>query len=136
MLKIRYKFSLFYISSSHNKEVANINSQYHRVVVTGIGAITPLGLDMATNWENLIAGKSGVGYITLFDASKMEVKIAGEVKGFDPNNYINRKDIRRMDRFAQLAVAAGFQAVKDANLKIDDSNKDDIGVFIGSGIAV
>ena len=64
----------------------------------------------------------------------MEVKIAGEVKGFDPNNYINRKDIRRMDRFAQLAVAAGFQAVKDANLKIDESNKDDIGVFIGSGI--
>jgi len=89
---------------------------------------------MATTWENLIAGKSGVGYITLFDASKMEVKIAGEVKGFDPNNYINRKEIRRMDRFAQLAVAAGFEAVKDANLKIDESNKDDIGVFIGSGI--
>jgi 3-oxoacyl-[acyl-carrier-protein] synthase II len=89
---------------------------------------------MQTTWENLIAGKSGVGYITLFDASNMEVKIAGEVKGFDPNNYINRKDIRRMDRFAQLAVAAGFEAVKDANLKIDESNKDDIGVFIGSGI--
>ncbi len=89
---------------------------------------------MATTWENMIAGKSGVGYITLFDASKMEVKIAGEVKGFDPNNYIKRKEIRRMDRFAQLAVAAGFEAVKDANLKIDESNKDDIGVFIGSGI--
>ncbi|MBN1693227.1 MAG: beta-ketoacyl-ACP synthase II [Dehalococcoidales bacterium] len=111
-----------------------MSSQYNRVVVTGIGALTPLGLDMATTWENLIAGKSGVGYITLFDASKMEVKIAGEVKGFDPNNYINRKEIRRMDRFAQLAVAAGFEAVKDANLKIDESNKDDIGVFIGSGI--
>jgi 3-oxoacyl-[acyl-carrier-protein] synthase II len=89
---------------------------------------------MATTWENMIAGKSGVGHITLFDASNVEVKIAGEVKGFDPGNYINRKDIRRMDRFAQLAVAAGFQAVKDANLKIDESNKDDIGVFIGSGI--
>ncbi|OGN95288.1 MAG: beta-ketoacyl-[acyl-carrier-protein] synthase II [Chloroflexi bacterium RBG_13_51_18] len=122
------------VSSKHNKEVTDINNQYNRVVVTGIGALTPLGLDMATTWENLIAGKSGIGYITLFDTSNMEVKIAGEVKGFDPTIYINRKDIRRMDRFAQMAVAAGFQAVKDANLKIDDSNKDDIGVFIGSGI--
>ena len=81
-----------------------------------------------------IAGKSGIGYISLFDTSNMEVKIAGEVKGFDPSLYINRKDIRRMDRFAQLAVAAGCQAVKNANLTIDESNKDDIGVFIGSGI--
>jgi 3-oxoacyl-[acyl-carrier-protein] synthase II len=89
---------------------------------------------MATTWENLIAGKSGIGHITLFDASNMDVRIAGEVKGFDPDDHINRKDARRMDRFAQLAVAAGFQAVKDANLTIDNSNKDDIGVFIGSGI--
>ncbi len=134
MLEIRYKSRLFYVFPNYNKEATKINNQFNRVVVTGIGAITPLGLDMATTWENLIAGKSGVGYITLFDASNMEVKIAGEVKGFDPNNYINRKDIRRMDRFAQLAVAAGFQAVKDAGLTIDESNKDDIGVFIGSGI--
>jgi 3-oxoacyl-[acyl-carrier-protein] synthase II len=104
------------------------------VVVTGIGALTPLGLDMATTWENLVAGKSGIDHITLFDASKMEVRIAGEVKRFDPNNYINRKDARRMDRFAQLAVAAGYQAVKDAAMTIDSSNEDDIGVFIGSGI--
>ncbi len=103
-------------------------------MVTGIGAFTPLGLDMASTWENLVAGKSGIGHITLFDASNMEVKIAGEVKGFDPTLYINKKDIRRMDRFAQLGVAAGLQAVKNANLTIDDSNKDDIGVFIGSGI--
>jgi len=103
-------------------------------VVTGIGALTPLGLDMATTWDNLIAGKSGIDYITLFDASDMEVKFAGEVKGFEPTDYIDRKNVRRMDRFAQLAVAAGIQAVKDANLKIDDTNKDDIGVFIGSGI--
>ncbi len=89
---------------------------------------------MATTWQALIAGKSGIDYITLFDASKMEVKFAGEVKGFNPENYINRKDVRRMDRFAQLAVVAGFQAVKDANLKIDSSNENDIGVFIGSGI--
>jgi 3-oxoacyl-[acyl-carrier-protein] synthase II len=103
-------------------------------VVTGIGAFTPLGLDMATTWQNLIAGKSGIDYITLFDTSKIEVKFAGEVKGFDPTNYINRKDARRMDRFAQLAVAAGYQAVKNSDLKIDNTNQDDIGVFIGSGI--
>jgi 3-oxoacyl-[acyl-carrier-protein] synthase II len=102
--------------------------------VTGIGALTPLGLDMATTWDNLIAGKSGIDYITLFDASNMEVKFAGEVKGFEPTDYIDRKNARRMDRFAQLAVAAGLQAVKEADLKIDDSNQDDIGVFIGSGI--
>jgi len=117
-----------------NKEVATINGQIYRVVVTGIGALTPLGLDMATTWENLIAGKSGIDYITLFDTSNMAVKFAGEVKGFDPNNYINRKDARRMDRFAQLAVAAGYQAVKESNLTIDKTNQDDIGVFIGSGI--
>ncbi len=89
---------------------------------------------MATTWENLIAGKSGIDYITLFDAKDMETKFAGEVKGFDPADYINRKDIRRMDRFAQLAVAAGYQAVQHSGLKIDDSNQDDIGVFVGSGI--
>jgi len=89
---------------------------------------------MATTWDNLIAGKSGIDCITLFDASKMEVKIAGEVKGFDPVTYIDRKSVRRMDRFAQMAVAAGYQAVKDADLKIDSTNQDDIGVFIGSGI--
>jgi 3-oxoacyl-[acyl-carrier-protein] synthase II len=102
--------------------------------VTGIGALTPLGLDMDTTWDGLVAGKSGIDHITLFDASNMEVRIAGEVKGFDANNYINRKEARRMDRFAQLAVAAGFQAVKKADLKIDKTNEDDIGVFIGSGI--
>ncbi len=89
---------------------------------------------MNTTWEGLIAGKSGIDYITLFDAEKMETKIAGEVRGFEPTDYINRKDARRMDRFAQLAVAAGYQAVKNSNLNIDDSNKDDIGVFVGSGI--
>ncbi len=89
---------------------------------------------MATTWDNLIAGKSGIDYITLFDTSDMEVKFAGEVKGFEPTDYIDRKNARRMDRFAQLAVAAGIQAVKQADLRIDASNQDDIGVFIGSGI--
>jgi 3-oxoacyl-[acyl-carrier-protein] synthase II len=89
---------------------------------------------MNTTWDNLVAGKSGIDLITLFDASKMEVRIAGEVKGFDPITYITRKEARRMDRFAQLAVAAGYQAVRNADLKIDKTNEDDIGVFIGSGI--
>jgi 3-oxoacyl-[acyl-carrier-protein] synthase II len=91
-------------------------------------------MDMDTTWKNLIAGKSGIDYITLFDAENMETKIAGEVKGFEATDYINRKEARRMDRFAQLAVAAGFQATQNANLKIDSNNQDDIGVFVGSGI--
>jgi 3-oxoacyl-[acyl-carrier-protein] synthase II len=135
MLKNRCKSPVHNVpSGASDKEVTTIYNQSHRVVVTGIGAITPLGLDMATTWEALIAGKSGIDYITLFDASNLEVKIAGEVKGFDPNSYINRKDSRRMDRFAQMAVAAGYQAVKNASLKIDSTNENDIGVFIGSGI--
>ena len=89
---------------------------------------------MATTWDNLVAGKSGIDYITLFDATRHETKFAGEVKGFEPTDYINRKEVRRMDRFAQLAVAAGIQAVKNSNLRIDTTNQDDIGVFIGSGI--
>jgi 3-oxoacyl-[acyl-carrier-protein] synthase II len=116
------------------EEDAIINTQLNRVVVTGIGAFTPLGQDMPSTWENLIAGKSGIAPITIFDASNMEVKFAGEVKGFNPELYINKKDIRRMDRFAQLGVAAGLQAVKNANLTINEANRDDIGVFIGSGI--
>jgi 3-oxoacyl-[acyl-carrier-protein] synthase II len=134
-VKNRYKSSQNSPSFPHrSKEVTTINIQIQRVVVTGIGAITPLGLDMATTWEGLITGKSGVANITLFDASKLEVRFAGEVKGFDPIAHISHKDARRMDRFAQLAVVAGFQAVKDANLAIDNSNENDIGVFIGSGI--
>jgi 3-oxoacyl-[acyl-carrier-protein] synthase II len=103
-------------------------------VITGIGAFTPLGKDMATTWENLVAGESGIDYITLFDAEQMATKFAGEVKDFEPTDYINRKDARRMDRFAQLAVAAGCQAVEKSGLKIDASNQDDIGVYVGSGI--
>ena len=89
---------------------------------------------MKETWGNLIAGKSGIDYITLFDAEPMATRFAGEVKGFEPTDYINRKDARRMDRFAQLAVVAGYGAVEDAGLKIDESNQDDIGVYVGSGI--
>ena len=105
-----------------------------RVVVTGMGVLCPLGLDVTTTWEALIAGKSGVDRITLFDASAFETKIAGEVKGFEPTDYMSPKDARRNDRFSQLAVAASLQAVEQAKLKIDATNKADIGIIIGSGI--
>lgn len=113
----------------------NLTSNHdNRVVVTGIGALSPLGLDMATTWEGLIAGKSGIDYITLCDPEPLETKFAGEVKGFDPTNYINRKDARRMDRFAQLSVAASQQAVKQSGLQISSANNDNIAVVVGSGI--
>jgi len=111
-----------------------MNNLNNRVVVTGIGILCPLGLDTSTTWEGLIAGKSGIDYITLFDPEPFETKIAGEVKGFEPTDYINRKDARRMDRFAQLAVVASQQAMEQAGLKIDSSNQDSTGVIIGSGI--
>lgn len=111
-----------------------INNLDNRVVVTGIGILCPLGLDTSATWEGLIAGKSGIDRITLFDPEPFDTKIAGEVKGFEPTNYINRKDARRMDRFAQLAVAASREAVEQADLKIDSSNQDSTGVVVGSGI--
>jgi 3-oxoacyl-[acyl-carrier-protein] synthase II len=109
------------------------NNANNRVVVTGVGIISALGLDVASNWEALVAGKSGIDYITSFDASKYTTRFAGEVKGFDPVQYINRKEARRMDRFAQLAVVASLEAVKQAKIQIDDSNRNEIGVLIGSG---
>ncbi|MEE9399452.1 MAG: beta-ketoacyl-ACP synthase II [Dehalococcoidales bacterium] len=110
------------------------NSNSARVVITGIGMLSPLGLDTATTWESLLAGKSGIDYISLFDAEPLEVKIAGEVKGFQPTDYMNRKVAHRMDRFAQLALAASREAVEKAELDINSTNNDDIGVIIGSGI--
>lgn len=105
----------------------------NRVVVTGLGIISPLGLDVASNWDAVINGKSGIASITLFDASNFSTRIAGEVKGFEPTNYVNRKEARRIDRFGQFAVAAAKQAVENAKLVIDDNNRNDIGVLIGSG---
>jgi len=105
-----------------------------RVVVTGFGVLCPLGLDATTTWQALVAGKSGVDHITLFDASDFETKIAGEVKGFEPTNYMSSKDARRNDRVSQLAVAASLEAVEHSGMKIDAANEDDIGIIIGSGI--
>ena len=111
-----------------------MNNPNNRVVVTGMGVLCPLGLNVSTTWEGLIAGQSGIDYITLCDAEPLETKFAGEVKGFEPTDYINRKDARRMDRFAQLAIAASLQAVEQAGLQINAMNQDNIGVIIGSGI--
>jgi 3-oxoacyl-[acyl-carrier-protein] synthase II len=106
----------------------------NRVVVTGIGVVCPLGLSADTTWEALAAGRSGIARITLFDTEGFETKIAGELKGFEPTNYMSPKEARHNDRLSQMAVAASLEATKQANLKIDDSNRDDIGIIIGSGI--
>lgn len=105
-----------------------------RVVVTGLGAITPLGLDVKSSWQALIEGKSGVDYITQFDASNYPVKIAAEVKGFDPSVYIEPKEIKKMDRFIHFAIAATQMALEDSGLKISPENSERIGIVIGSGM--
>lgn len=105
-----------------------------RVVVTGIGLISAVGNDTATTWQALCEGRSGIGPITSFDASGHEVRIAGEVKNFDPSLYMDRKEVRRNDRFVHFAMGATRQAVTDANLTITDDIADDVGVIIGSGI--
>ncbi len=106
-----------------------------RVVVTGIGLVTPVGNDTASSWQALVEGRSGVGPITKFDTSGLDVRIAGEIKDFDPTPYFeNRKDIRRNDPFVHYALGATKQALADANLTITDEIADDTGVIIGSGI--
>ncbi|OLP17355.1 beta-ketoacyl-[acyl-carrier-protein] synthase II [Leptolyngbya sp. 'hensonii'] len=105
-----------------------------RVVVTGLGAITPIGNTLTEYWQGLLSGRNGIGPITLFDASKHDCRIAGEVKGFDPHAYLDRKDAKRMDRFAQFAVAASKQAIADGQFVINDLNAEQVGVMIGTGI--
>ncbi|OAN43301.1 beta-ketoacyl-[acyl-carrier-protein] synthase II [Chloroflexus islandicus] len=105
-----------------------------RVVVTGMGAISPLGLSVAELWQGIVTARSGVGPITLFDPAGFDTRFAAEVKGFDPTNYMDRKEARRTDRFVQFAVAATKEALRDAELEITPANRDEIGVFIASGI--
>lgn len=105
-----------------------------RVVVTGMGAITPLGIGVRPTWEGMRAGRSGIGKITLFDASSFSSQIAGEVQEFDAALWMDPLDIRHTDRFVQFAIAASAMAVEDAGLDIQDANRDRIGVLIGSGI--
>jgi 3-oxoacyl-[acyl-carrier-protein] synthase II len=103
-----------------------------RVVVTGLGAITPLGTHIETIWERLCRGVSGIDTITRFDTTGFQVQIAGEVRGFVPEHYLDKRDIRRTDRFVQFALAASQEAVQDAGLRITDANADRVGVYIGT----
>lgn len=105
-----------------------------RVVVTGMGAISPVGLDVEATWQNLISGRSGVAHVTSFDASGLKVTFGAEVKGFDPTLYMSAKEARRTDRFVQFAVAAAKQAVAQASLTVDEEDADEVGVIFGSGI--
>ncbi|HKQ63296.1 MAG TPA: beta-ketoacyl-ACP synthase II [Candidatus Polarisedimenticolaceae bacterium] len=105
-----------------------------RVVITGIGLITPLGLDRASTWEALLAGRSGIGPITRFDAAEYACRIAGEVRGFDAERWLERKEARRMDAFTHYAIAATQEALEDGGFRIDAANAERVGVYVGSGI--
>ncbi len=105
-----------------------------RVVVTGLGAVAPNGIGVESFWSNLINGVSGIAPITRFDASKHDVRIAGEVKGFDPLQWIEKKDVRRMDLFIHYAVAAAQMAYDDSEMKVTDENRTRVGVFVGTGM--
>ncbi len=106
----------------------------HRVVVTGLGVISPVGLTVPDLWEALISGHSGADYIASFDTAPFETKFAAEVKNFDSSDYFAHKQARRMDRFAQFALAASLQASEAARLTVNDNNADDVGVIIGSSV--
>lgn len=105
-----------------------------RVVVTGLGLVTPLGIGVEASWNALIEGKSGIGPISHFDASQLPVRIAGEVKDFDPAQYIEPKEIKKMDRFIHFAMAASSMAVEDSGIKITEENAERVGVIIGAGM--
>ncbi len=105
-----------------------------RVVVTGMGCLTPVGNNVPDTWQSLLAGKSGAGMITHFDASRHKTRFAAEVKGFDGAALFGPRDARKMDRFTQFATAATMEALQQSGLKIDDSNRDRVGVLIGTGI--
>ena len=105
-----------------------------RVVITGLGALTPIGNTLPDYWEGLLSGVSGAAPITHFDASKFKTKFACELKGFDPLNFMDRKEVRKCDRFAQYALVATDEAIQDAGLDFDKEDKDRIGVIWGAGI--
>jgi 3-oxoacyl-[acyl-carrier-protein] synthase II len=105
-----------------------------RVVITGMGAVTPVGLDVPSTWSALVSGQSGIALVEGFDRSDLDVKIAGQVKGFDPTAYLDKKEARRMDRFLQLGMVAAQEAVRDANLTVTPEEAEQVGVLTGSGI--
>jgi len=108
--------------------------QNKRIVVTGIGVVSPVGVGKIDYWNSLISGVSGIGRITLFDPTDFDVQIAAEVRGFDVTRWIDRKESRRMDRFVHFGVAAALDAIEDAGLKITSENAERVGVLVGSGV--
>jgi len=111
-----------------------MQAEQRRVVITGLGALTPLGNDVASTWDGMIHGRSGVALITDFDCSQIATRIAAQVKNFDPEQYMDRKEAKRMDRFIHLAVVASTMALADSGFTLTDENRHRVGVFIGSGI--
>ena len=109
-------------------------SESRRVVVTGVGLVSPLGVGTDTTWDALVAGRSGIGPLTRFDASDYTSRIAGQVEDFDPEQYLSVKDVRKTDAFIHYAIAATRFAVDDAGLAIGEDNAERVGVIIGSGI--
>jgi len=105
-----------------------------RVVVTGLGMVSPLGLDVETTWKNILAGQSGVGPVEIFDVSNFSTKISAAVKNFDSDPYLSSKDARKLDLFMQYGIAAGCQAIQDSGLEVNEQNAHRIGVALGSGI--
>lgn len=105
-----------------------------RVVITGVGVVSPLGIGNDENWANVTSGKSGITNITRFDASDLPVKIAGEVKGFNPEQFIDKKEVKKMDLFIQYSLAAAHYAMEDSGLVIDESNAERVGVLVGAGL--
>ncbi|MEJ2684034.1 MAG: beta-ketoacyl-ACP synthase II [Candidatus Sulfobium sp.] len=105
-----------------------------RVVITGLGLITPLGVGVDTSWSGMTGGRSGIRRITRFDASAFQTQIAGEVDGFDPEDYMEPKEVKKMDRFIHFGVAASTMAMEDSGLKIDEHNAPRVGVFVGAGM--
>ena len=105
-----------------------------RVVVTGMGVVSPLGLDASSTWEAALAGKSGAGPITKFDASGYKTRIAAEVKDFDPLKWIDRKDLKKMDIFIQYAIACTMMAMEDAGYQVSEEEAERVGVYIGAGL--
>ncbi|MEE8054554.1 MAG: beta-ketoacyl synthase N-terminal-like domain-containing protein, partial [Gammaproteobacteria bacterium] len=105
-----------------------------RVMVTGLGLITPVGNTVESTWNNLLAGRSGIAPITHFDTSEFTVRFGGSIKDFDVTQYLSPKDARKMDLFIHYGIAAGTQAIEDAALEITEKNAERIGVAIGSGI--
>ncbi len=105
-----------------------------RVVITGLGAVTPIGVTVMDFWQALLSGKNGVAPITLFDAAKFDTKFAAEVKDFNPDNYFDKKSVKRLDRFSQFAIASAVQAIEDTEANLENLNKERCGVVFGSGI--